>query len=311
LYNFSDSLTFTAGFLFIPKFTQISIKMVLCHHANSFLDSIKNDARENSCQEDVNPCECVKIIGRDHLKSKRARKFRCNKRIRRLAQPKTYTRKYCEDETKSGKAAVEIIRTFEEQTPVRIKLLAYPKVRRLVSSRDAYKGMIDREWYERFEGLIRRSMLTMYSRLANVQLPDQSCRKKWTKEDWKRHCEWLKKRALPKMQIHQPAMIRKKVPISALVASMFVLSRPRKPRNKFHPYCGYQSPVKDSALSYEPSDRILKLAAPKHPKDEDDDEEVFEPFQVNPRALKFQPSSFSLFILYSLKTILNRLQANV
>lgn len=263
--------------------------MVLCQQVSSLSNCIKEKSYEPLCH-DINPCECSEIVGRDHLKSKRARKFRCkSKRIRRLAQPKILTRKYCEEETKNGKTAVEIIRTFEEQTPVRIKLLAYPKVRKLVSSRDAYKGIIDKEWYARFEALIHQSMLTMYSRLANVQVPDVKSRKKWTREDWKRHCDWLKKRAVPKMQIQPIPLKRKKVPIDALIASMFVLSRPRKPRSKFHPYCGYQSPVKDSALSYEPSDRILQLAAPKHPKNEEDEEEI-EPFQVNPRALKFQPS---------------------
>lgn len=263
--------------------------MVLCHQVNSLSNCNNVGAIHPPCQ-DVNPCECSEIIGSDHLKEKRARRFRCkSKRIRKLAQPKILTRKYCEEETKSEKTAVEIIRTFEEQTPVRIKLLAYPKVRKLVSSRDAYKGIIDKEWQERFENLIRRSMLTMYSRLANVQMPDASSRKKWTREDWLRHCEWLKKRAIPKMPKHPPQPKRKKVPITALINSMYLLSRPRQPRDKFRPYFGYSSPVKDSALSYEPSNRIMQLAVPKHPKNEEDEEEI-DPFQVNPRALKFQPS---------------------
>lgn len=253
------------------------------------VDNPSDDEASGRC---LKPCNCAKIFGRDHLKSKRARKFRCkSKRIVCLAQPKYNTQKYCVDETASGKPAVEVTRTFEEQIPERIKFLAYPKVRKLVSSRDALKGIVDKQWYDRMERLIQRSMLTMYSKMANVKLPEKFQKhQKWTKADWQRHCEWLQKRAIPKNLRTFSTMeeTQKRVPLEDLLESIQHLSRPRLPRPKYRPRCGYQSTVKPTALSYKPTERTLKLAGPKQ-RDIDDDED-FQPFQVNPNALKFEPS---------------------
>jgi hypothetical protein len=227
------------------------------------------------------------------MKVQRLRKFRCkSKRIRQLAQPKNVTGKYCGEEVKQGKPLVEIIRTFEEPTPVRIKMLAYPKVRKLVSSRDAYKEIVGKERDKRFENLISRSMLTMYSRLANVQLPEKACRKKWTRSDWQRHCEWLKSRALPKREIKEQLEERKKVPIDSLTTSIYKLSRPRYPRKKYRPIYGYRSLVKDGALKYDITERVRNLANPKRLADEDDKDEDYDPFQVRLNALRFNPSRY-------------------
>lgn len=232
-------------------------------------------------------CDCVQIVGHDHLKSKRARKFRCkNKRIRQLAEPKSFNQKYCEEVLRNTKTAVEIVRPSEEHLPMRIKMLSYPKVRKLISSRDTYKSLVERE---RFENLIRRSMLTMYSRLANVHPPcDPTKQKKWTKADWERHCEWLKKRAMPKMLKNPPpAKSGKKVPLQQLLMSMYALSRPRHPSQKYRPRCGYVSTVKASAQVYTPSERVLQLAVPKV-KDADGEDDS-DPFQIKPEALKAKP----------------------
>lgn len=266
--------------------------MVLCCQvadcASDTFDNAPIKVKTFNCTE---PCDCIKIAGRDHLKTKRARKFRCkSKRIQRLALPKYFTPKYCEPEPEKAKLSVEIVRPYDEPTPVRIKLLAHPKVHHLVSSRDAYKGFVDKEWYGRFENLIHRSMLTMYSRLANVQLPESSKRKKWTRADWQRHCEWLKERAVPKLPKTPPPLKSKKVPIEKLMESVFELSRPRNPRKKYRRHYGYESLVKDATKFYQPTPRIMQLAVPKQ-KAEDDPTEV-EPFQVKPSALKFKMRKF-------------------
>lgn len=276
--------------------SEIKAKMVLCRQENSFdrcEDNIDDGASDDSeCISRLEKsCDCVKIVGHDHLKSKRARKFRCKSaRIRQLAEPKNLTKKYCEEVQVVGKVDVEIVRPDEEQTPVRIKLLAYPKVRKLVSSRNTYKSIVDKEWYGRFENLINQSMLTMYSRLANVHLPNKQQRKKWTKADWERHCQWLKKRALPKMpKLPPPAKKKvKKVPIEQLKASMLALSRPRHQTQKYRPRCGYVSTVKDSARVYAPTQRVLALAQPKE-KPEGEEEVDVDPFKVKPSALKSHP----------------------
>lgn len=265
--------------------------MVLCRQANSFVnmnDGVSAESEFFSRSE--KSCDCVKIVGHDHLKLKRAGKFRCkSKRIRQLAEPKNLTRKYCEEVVEPGKVDVEIVRPDEEQTPVRIKLLSYPNVRKLVSSRNTYKSIVDKEWFGRFENLINNSMATMYSRLANVHLPNKLQRKKWTKADWERHCQWLKKRAVPKMPKLPPPTKRKikKIPIEQLMVSALALSRPRHQNQKYRPRCGYVSTVKASARVYTPTERVLELAAPKVKPEEEEPEN--DPFQVKPSALKSHP----------------------
>lgn len=269
--------------------------MVLCSEVFPDDDCrTKVDERNTpfKCQMQEEPYDCTKIVGCDHLKKKRARKFRCrSKRIKQLAEPKYFSQKFSEEEYVNCKKAVEVIRENEEQLPVRIKLLAYPKVRKLVSSREAYRNIVDKQCFNRLEELIGRSLFTMYSRLANVQLPSRSQRRKWTKSDWQRHCEWLKKRALPKKPKDFPMLKRKKVPLNDLMESIYTLSKPRNPSSKFSHQSGYKSSIKLATLIYNPTERIIKLAEPKHPKSDEEDEE-FEPFHVNPRALTFVPSNF-------------------
>lgn len=147
--------------------------MVLCKSFDPFAGC------ENTAplidDEDVEKCEtiteCPKIK-KNSVCSRRPKKYHCNKRIKRLAVPKSYTSKYC-TESPAQTSKVEVIRAYEEQTPVRIKLLAYPKVRKLISSRDQYREIVDAAWHKRFDVLIKKSMFTLYSRLANVQYPER------------------------------------------------------------------------------------------------------------------------------------------
>lgn len=245
------------------------------------------------------PFECKReVFGSNHLIQKRARKFRCkSKRILDLAQPKRFTPKYDssnEDIPKMRK--VEIIRQYSDPLPTRIKLLALPKVRKLLANRDAYKEYydIDRERIHRIENLASYSMQTMYSRLANVQPPERkSPRKKWSRNEWKRHCEWLKKRSCPKMRKSPPTPIREQVPLKQLLVTMYHLSQPRYPREKYIPPCGFETAVKDSAKEYEPTERIVKLAEPKKTvavEEIGEDGDHFDPFEVNPNALSYKPT---------------------
>lgn len=237
------------------------------------------------------PFECKReIVGSDHLVVKRARKFRCrSKRIRILATPKHLTPKYVKQpEMRIGKS-IEITRPYENPLPTRIKLLAFPKVRKLLASRDAYRGMIKRDRLKRIENLASRSLLTMYSRLANVHIPPKQQRNaKWTKEDWARHCEWLQRRACPKIERQPRRIKRKSVPLRKLLVSIYQLSIPRYPQPKYLPPHGYESVVKESAKIYEPTKRIITLAeAKKIPAGE----EVEDPFGVDPAALTYKPTS--------------------
>lgn len=128
---------------------------------------------EKCCEKDEHEkCICPRLFGMDHLKEKRLRALKCKKRIRILAQPKHQCWKYIPQMvSRPANQKIEIIRTYQEQTPVRIRLLAYPKVRKLLSARNEYKNFIDAAWLKRFDELIQTSLKTMYSRISNVHLP--------------------------------------------------------------------------------------------------------------------------------------------
>lgn len=229
------------------------------------------------------------------------KRFRCrSKRLRRLAKPKFITPKFstCEEEV-DNKFKVQIIK--EEQIPVRIKMLAFPKVRKLVATREEFDSIVDKEWNSRFKTLIDKSKVTLYSRLANVTLPDPSKKKeKWTVQDWQKHSFWLKKNAQPKpifvAQPEQPKSIymkRYRVPTSDdddLDVTMHRLAMPRHPRKKYKPFCGYKSTVDTSALTYNITERTLKLSKKPEKKEEVAPLVERDPFSVNPIALKAKPT---------------------
>ena len=147
--------------------------MVLCKPYDPFAGCENtaplSDHESNEKCESVTKCPKIK---KNSFCSRPPKKYNCNKRIKHLAVPKSYTSKYC-SEKPAKTSIVEVIKAYDEQTPVRIKLLAYPKVRKLISSRDQYKNFVDASWYKRFDVLIKKSMFTLYSRLANVQYPER------------------------------------------------------------------------------------------------------------------------------------------
>jgi Testicular haploid expressed repeat len=265
--------------------------MVLCRYYNPRAECNEFAAAPEKPPKGYRACtvpvDCAIIAGCDHLKQQRARKFRCkSRRISQLALPKNFTEKYQREAPEMGKPKIEIIRTYEEETPARVKLLAYTKVRKLISSKEAYWNVIDSQRKQRYDVLINRSYHTMYSRLAKVGLPKKTKHSKWTQADWKRHCEWLKKRALPKMTPSPPKLKTQKVPLSDIIKSIQKLAKPkdRFQRDKYRPRCGYKSTVKNTALHYAPTEGILKLSLPKQRKESVE----FNPFTINPNTLKYQ-----------------------
>ncbi|CAO1422110.1 unnamed protein product [Diamesa serratosioi] len=258
--------------------------MVLCKQYDPFAGCVNTAPLSDN--ESIEKCDSIPICPKKNTYcTKRPKKYRCNKRIKRLALPRSFTSKYCTKEP-AETSVVEVIKAYEEQTPVRIKLLAYPKVRKLISSRDQYRDFVDESWYKRFDVLIKKSMYTLYSRLANVQYPESTPTKRWGKEDWKRHCEWLKKRACPKIPKEAPRIKRKRAPLADLMTSLYSLSQPRHPRTKYEKTYGVPSTVADNVKNYVPTERIANLARPKHPTE--DSEELDDPFQVDYNARHFQ-----------------------
>lgn len=281
--------------------------MVLCRYFNPRAecdDLVVATVKRSYCCK--SPLDCAKIAGCDHLKEQRARMLRCkSKRIRQLAQPKYLTEKYQREEPRMVGPRIEVVRSYEEETPTRIKLLAYPKVRKLISAKEDYKEVIDSQQKHHYEYFIQRSYQTMYSKLAKVQLPVKTKHTKWTAQDWKRHCRWLKKRAVPRTLPTPPKPPKSKtvsVSPDELKVSMQKLStpNPRCRTAKFRPVCGYKSTVKNLALYYTPNQRILNLANPKERKEKDD----YDPFKVDPRVLKYKISEFTSFYDLELLSLL-------
>ena len=247
------------------------------------------------------PLNCRKYFGSDHLKYKRQKRFKCkNKRIRTLAQPKYYTPKFVSNEGRNLDKNIEISRQINLST--RIRMLSVPKVRKLVASLEDYRKTVDNEKLGNINNLLHYSMMTMYSRLANVHLTETRIpRRKWTAADWQKHCQWLKQRACPK-KIPQPKKPQQKiVPLSELEASIHNLSQPRYPREKYRPTYGFQSGVRNSSKVYIPTKRMIQLSVPKRIKgleeeSEDLGDEAKETFYANPNALKYNASKFLLKI---------------
>ncbi|CAG9806476.1 unnamed protein product [Chironomus riparius] len=255
----------------------------------AFDDQIKS----NSCALETGrrPLNCRKYFGSDHLKYKRQKRFRCkNKRIAALAQPRYYTPKYVPNEDWTWNQNIEIQRDFNLST--RIKMLSVPKVRKLTASYEDYKNTMNYEKLSNISNLMNYSMMTMYSRLANVQLSESRApRRKWTQKDWQRHCEWLQKRACPKKIPNVKKPPRKIVPLNELETSIHQLSQPRHPVKKYRPTYGYQTAVRNASKQYIPTKRLIKLSEPKAVRGLEEEnllgDELKETFYANPKALTY------------------------
>lgn len=104
-----------------------------------------------------------------NLKRRLRTKFRAPKRIKLLAYPKQITNKYEPPQVKQFKRTIEVVK--ERQPSRRIQQLAIPKVRKLVAAKLEYKNFKNEYFLNRFDELIKRSLFTVYSRLANVEIP--------------------------------------------------------------------------------------------------------------------------------------------
>lgn len=246
-------------------------------------------------QRKINSIDCSKYFGSDHLKFKRHKKFNCrSKRIRILAQPKYLIAKYIKPEDKCIDKSIEIIKGDNLST--RIKMISLPKVRKLVASYECYKNIASPDKLTNINNLIQNSIMTMYSRLANVHLKYENSkihRRKWTKSEWQKHCEWLKKRSRPKNIPEIQRVAPKIIPIKKLKESICKLSKPRFPRKKYHKTFGYQSTVKNVYTQYVPTTRITELSEPKTKVEKvEEKESINDQFHVNPEALTYVASKF-------------------
>ncbi|XP_055593321.1 uncharacterized protein LOC129744695 [Uranotaenia lowii] len=213
------------------------------------------------------PCNCPVVnceFSDVQQPERKPRSYRTTRRIRRLAKPKQCTRKFHPRPVTQYGRTIERIQAYKEPyASTRLQQLALPKVRKLIAARDEYRKFIRKCWFDRFGKRIKRSMFTVYSRLANVQLPPERPKPvKMSPEQWKKHQQWLAKNALAKVAKKPKIKARKKMTIDDLWVRIVLLSVPRAPRTKF---AGPPKPqyVKPAALKAPTSDHVRNLCIPK------------------------------------------------
>ncbi|XP_058819366.1 testicular haploid expressed gene protein [Topomyia yanbarensis] len=212
------------------------------------------------------PCNCpvvdCSLSGQEKQLS--VRKYKSSRRIRKLARPKCPVGKFYQRPVRQYGRTFQMIRSYQEPyASTRVQQLAVPKVRKLLAAREEYKRFINRCWYDRFSKRIKRSMFTVYSRLANVQLPQIKPKpSKMTPEQWQIHQQWLKINALHKNVKSMKMKPRKRMNYSDLLERIISLSTPRWETKKFTGQPKFQ-PVKPSALNAVATERMMQLCIPR------------------------------------------------
>ncbi|XP_055630388.1 uncharacterized protein LOC129771089 [Toxorhynchites rutilus septentrionalis] len=191
------------------------------------------------------------------------RRYKTTRRIRSLSKPKCSRVKFYQRPVSQYGRTIQTIQTYREPyASTRIQQLANPKVRKLIAAREDYKRFLNRCWYDRFSKRIKRSMYTVYSRLANVQLsPPRPKTPSFTPEQWKNHQQWLAVNAQPKTAKPVPMKPRRRVPYAQLIARILSLSTPRWENKKYTGPAKLQ-PVKPAALKATASQRLQNLCIP-------------------------------------------------
>uniref|UniRef100_A0AAG5DRW9 Uncharacterized protein n=1 Tax=Anopheles atroparvus TaxID=41427 RepID=A0AAG5DRW9_ANOAO len=195
--------------------------------------------------------------------ARKRKSYKTPRRIQYLAKPRKPKRKYQPQQVQQYTTQTEVSRPYDEPyASKRLQQLAQPHVRKLVAAQEEYRRFIARNQQEQLEKRIKKSMFTVYSRLANVQLPDLSELKGMTPDEWQKHRDWLARNAQPKMPPAPEQPKRNRKPLSALLNRIESLAAPRFTRPKF---TGKERPlpaVSPAATKATPSEHVQKLAEP-------------------------------------------------
>lgn len=112
-------------------------------------------------------------------------------------------------------------------------------------------------------------MFTLYSRLGNIQLPeDEEKVRKWTKEEWERHAKWLDSRACAKPLIKCDPKPREWRPLKKLQKRLKTLAKPKSypVLVKTLEFNSTLTKISIAAKEYMATDRICSLSRPKDPQ---------------------------------------------
>ncbi|XP_052892625.1 uncharacterized protein LOC128300560 [Anopheles moucheti] len=215
------------------------------------------------------PCHCPvgKLLRQQQLvrceKPRMPTVRRVSRRTQYLAKPRMPRAKY---EPRAGIRSIkqtEVCRTYKEPfASKRLQQLAHPHVRKLVAAQQEYRRFIARRQQDQLEKRIKKSIFTVYSRLANVQLPEVDKYKGMSPEEWQKHQDWLERNAQPKQAPASEQPKRDRKPLAALINRIESLSEPRFARKKFTGPEKMGPAAKPSALKALPSEHVAKLAEP-------------------------------------------------
>uniref|UniRef100_A0A1A9UWZ7 Uncharacterized protein n=1 Tax=Glossina austeni TaxID=7395 RepID=A0A1A9UWZ7_GLOAU len=193
------------------------------------------------------------------LKCRHVKRFVKRKRLMKLAIPlKSVNRdRFVPTCPCKLEKSIEILR-LDERKHTRTEQLAYPKARQLLLFKEQARTLFDPFRNANLNRLIRKSLFSLYSRLANVQPPKR--RKvipKWDRKEWAHHTAKLNKLAKPKKPKKIPKEPSKRMPLKNMKRFKY-LAEPRK-------YEVLEKPewtITDVMYRYKASERLINLSQP-------------------------------------------------
>ncbi|XP_053677737.1 uncharacterized protein LOC128727819 [Anopheles nili] len=218
------------------------------------------------------PCHCP--IGEKLRQQQQHQHIRCEKprmptvhrasrRIRYLAKPRNARGRYEPRVIARLPKQTEVCHSYKEPyASKRIQQLALPHVRKLVAAQQEYRRFIARRQQDQLEKRIKKSIFTVYSRLANVQLPAVDKLKGMSPEEWQKHQDWLARNAQSKQAPSPVQQRRDRKPLAELINRIESLSEPRNARKKYTGQEKQGPAAKPAAMKALPSEHVTKLAEP-------------------------------------------------
>uniref|UniRef100_A0A1A9W3T7 Testicular haploid expressed protein n=1 Tax=Glossina brevipalpis TaxID=37001 RepID=A0A1A9W3T7_9MUSC len=189
------------------------------------------------------------------LRCRHVQRFIKRKRLMKLAIPLKKLGRFVPTCPCKLKKSIEIVR-LDERAHTRTEQLAYPKARHLLLFKKEVRTLFDPSRNANLNRLTRKSLFSLYSRLANVQPPKKKkIIPKWDRKEWAFHTAKLNKLAKPKKPQKVPREPSKRMPLKSMRRYKF-LAEPKKHELLEKPDWTFTD------IKYKPSERLIKLAQP-------------------------------------------------
>uniref|UniRef100_A0A1B0FP12 Testicular haploid expressed protein n=1 Tax=Glossina morsitans morsitans TaxID=37546 RepID=A0A1B0FP12_GLOMM len=193
------------------------------------------------------------------LKCRHVKRFVKRKRLMKLAVPlrSMKVNRFVRTCPCKLEKSIEISR-LDERKHTRTEQLAYPKARQLLLFKEEARTLFDPFRNANLNRLIRKSLFSMYSRLANVQPPKRKkVIPKWDLKEWAHHTIKLNKLAKPKKPKKIPKEPSKRMPLKSMKRFKY-LAEPKKHELLEKP----EWTLTDVMYRYKASQRLISLSRP-------------------------------------------------